>query len=170
MDTLETRIFGLVISGTFFLIAAYFSRAGQRRIFGVTIASCLVAIYVMGMDYFAAKMNWWHYPAYVNGYGPIEWYITLGLAYGGALGFVGWRILRRFGLKGFAIFVIGFTTYGITRDYVASSVSNIIIFSSGPIPWIADFCSYASALILVQLILLVLVGTPKSDKLVRFKK
>ncbi len=102
--------------------------------------------------------------------GISEKYIFAVCTYGGALGFVGWRILRRFGLNGFTVFAISFTLYGITRDYLISSASNIIIFSSGLFPWIADFCSYASSFIFVQLIMLVIVGKPRSDELLRIKK
>lgn len=169
-DSFESRILGLAISVVLFLVAAFFSRAGWRRVFGAFVSSCIIFVYVMLIDKMAAKLNLWYYPTYITSNAPIEWYITLGLAYGGALGLLGWRVLRRFGINGFIIFAVIVALYGIARDYYVSSFGNILIFPSGLCSWLADFTSYASAAILTQIIMMVITGKPGSDKFARIKK
>jgi hypothetical protein len=56
---------------------------------------------------------------------------------------------------------------GVVRDYVYSTTTGLIEFGGGALPLVVDFLSYASAATLLQLLMLSIVGAPRSDKLAR---
>ena len=153
-----------------FGVAAFFTRATRRRILGVLIAAAPVIPLVWAYDRIAAQLGWWRYPSVPAGSAPLAWYIAAALWYGAALGLVGWRVIRRWGTRGFVAFIVGFGLFGVARDYGYSVTTQLIVFGPGPIPLLADFFAYASAAVIVQLLMRWIVGPAQSDPLARVPK
>ena len=79
---------------------------------------------------------------------------------------IGWRINRRFGIKGLTIFIILFGFYGSIRDYVyATSSSNVIIFGTGTVPVIVDYTAWVGILVIAQIVMWLVPGPAKNDQL-----
>jgi hypothetical protein len=78
---------------------------------------------------------------------------------------VGWRVIRRFGRRGLAGFLIGFAVFGVSRDYLYSVTTGLIVFGRGLVPLIADMFAYATAALLVQILMYWIVGPSGSDPL-----
>ncbi len=104
------------------------------------------------------------------GSAPLAWYVAAALFYGAALGLVGWRVIRRFGRRGLIGFLIAFAAFGVTRDYLYSVTTEVIVFGRDLAPWMADFFAYASGAAIVQLVMYWIAGPPGSDPLARIAR
>jgi hypothetical protein len=54
--------------------------------------------------------------------GPLMYYVLTGIFYGAGIALLGWRVNRRFGLKGLILFILLFGVYGVIRDFTVSVV------------------------------------------------
>jgi hypothetical protein len=169
MDLLDPKLLfvGVTITAVMFAVVAYFSRASWRRIIGVLLAAIPVMPMVMVYDKLAAQLGWWHYPTVTTTAAPLAWYVAAFLWYGAALGLIGWRVIRRWRTLGLVAFVVLFALFGVARDYVYNLTTQLIVFGPGPIPLLADLCAYASAAVVVQLLMRWIVGPAQSDALAR---
>jgi hypothetical protein len=159
--------FAVLATAIVFLIVAFLARATVRRAFGSLIAAVPLVFLVRAVDGLAGRLGWWRYPSVPIGDAPLAWYIAAALGYGAAVGLIGWRVLRRFGIAGLVVFVLLVGLVGVVRDYVYSTTTGLIEFGGGALPLVVDFLSYASAATLVQLLMLSIVGAPRSDRLAR---
>ncbi len=172
MDLLDPNLLiaGVAITAIMFAVVAFFSRAGLRRIVGVLLAATPVIPMVMFYDKIAAQWGWWHYPSVSAASAPLAWYVAAALWYGAALGLVGWRVIRRWATPGLLAFLALFALFGVARDYAYSVTTRLIVFGPGPIPLLADLLAYASAAVVVQLLMRWIVGPAQSDALARTPK
>jgi len=160
---------GVVATTTMFAIVAFVTRATPRRVLGALVAAIPVIPLVMFFDAIAARLGWWHYPSVTTGNAPLAWHIAAAVWYGAALGLVGWRVIRRFGTRGLVVFVPAFALFGLTRDYLYSITTGLIVFGKGPVPLLADWTAYALTAALVQLLMYRTAGPPRSDPLARVR-
>jgi hypothetical protein len=160
----------IALTAVLFAAVAFFTRATRRRIAGALVASAPLVPLVLLYDTIAARLGWWRYPSVHTGNAPWAWYIAAALGYGAAFGLIGWRVIRRWATSGLIAFVVVFARFGAVRDYLYNVISQIIIFGSGPLPFLADLFSYASAAIVVQLIMRRIAGPAQSDALARIPK
>jgi hypothetical protein len=162
-------VVGLLITTILFAVIAFFTRATPRRIAGALIGAIPVVPLVMVYDAIAARLGWWHYPSVTTGSAPLAWYIAAAMGYGAAFGLVGWRVIRRFGRRGLAGFLIALAVFGVARDDTYARTTGVIEFGSGALPLLADLFAYGSAAALVQIVMLWIAGPPRSDPLARQK-
>ncbi len=169
MDPLDPTILVLGIVATTIMLAvvAFLARATPRRMVGALLGAMPLVPLVMFYDAIAAQLGWWRYPSVTTGNAPLAWYIAAALWYGAALGLVGWRVIRRFGARGLAVFLALFALFGVARDYLYSVTTGLIVFGPGLLPLIADLFAYASGAAVVQLLMYWIVGPPQSDPLAR---
>lgn len=169
MNFLDPKILalGIISTAIMFAVIAFFTRATLRRIAGALVGALPIIPLVMFYDSLAARLGWWHYPSVTTGRAPIAWYIAAALFYGAALGLVGWRVIRRWDNRGLVVFLVVLALFGVARDYLYSLTTSLIVFGPGPLPLIADLFAYASAGALVQLLMVWIAGTPRSDRLAR---
>src|SRR5262245_7520845 len=98
-----------LVAAVIFLVFAYFTRAPWPRSSAALTGGLLFGLLNIACDLLGHKLHWWWYPAFGDrGYGAIEWYIAAALVPGAAFGLVGWRVHRRFGLRGLYIFLFAF--------------------------------------------------------------
>ena len=86
------------------VITAYFTRATKRRVTGGLIGGAAVGLVGVGVESLAHAMGWWRYPFVETPYGPPLMYPVVILLFA-ALALIGWRITRRFGWQGQAVFL-----------------------------------------------------------------
>jgi hypothetical protein len=163
-------ILSLLITALIFAGAAFFTRATFRRILAVLVAATPIIPFLLVLDRIAARLGWWHYPSVTTGNTPLVWYISAALGYGAALGLVGWRVIRRWTTPGAVAFFVAFALFGVGRDYAYSLTTQLIVFGHSPIPLIADFFAYATAALVVQLLMRWIIGPAGSDALARTPK
>jgi hypothetical protein len=169
MNPLDPKllILSILISAIIFIAVAFSTRATIHRILGVLIAATPIVPYLLVLDTIAARLDWWHYPSVGGGSTPLAWYISAALGYGAALGLIGWRVIRRWATHGLYSFLVGFALFGVGRDYAYSLATQLIVFGPGPIPLLADLFAYATAAMIVQLLMRWIVGPAGSDALAR---
>lgn len=153
-----------------FVVIAFFSRAGVRRILGVLLAAIPVIPMVMFYDKLAAQFGWWYYPAVTAASAPLAYYVASALGYGAAFGLIGWRAIRRWKMRGLLAFLLLFALFGVARDYAYSVTTQFIAFGPGSVPLLADLFSYTSAAVVVQLLMRWIAGPAQSDTLARTPK
>ena len=112
-------IASVAITAVIFAIAAFLSRAGLRRIVGALLAAIPIIPMVMSYDRIASHFGWWHYPSVTAANAPLAWYVAAALGYGAAFGLVGWRVIRRWEMRGLLAFLLLFALFGVARDYGA---------------------------------------------------
>src|SRR5574341_1713 len=162
-----TLVLGVISTAIMFAVCVFFTRATLWRMVAVCVGAAPIIPLVMLYDAIAARLGWWHYPAVAAGRAPLAWYVAAALFYGAALGLVGWRVIRRFGRRGLIGFLIVFAAFGVTRDYLYSITTQVIVFGRGLMPLIADLFAYASAAAIIQLVMYWIAGPPGSDPLAR---
>ena len=169
MNILDPKLLfaSVAITAILFAIIAFFARAGLRRIVGALAAALPLIPLVMLYDRIAAQMGWWHYPAVTTTSAPLAWYVAAALGYGAGFGLIGWRVIRRWGRRGWLAFIMLFALFGVARDYAYSITTQLIVFGPGPAPLLADLFSYGSAAVVVQLLMRWMVGQAQSDALAR---
>ena len=63
--------------------------------------------------------------------------------------------------------LVVFALFGVTRDYLYSVTTRLIVFGPGLVPLIADLFAYASAAAVVQLLMYWIAGPAQADPLAR---
>lgn len=167
----QVTIYGTIGTAIALIIIIYFTRATRRRIIGALAGGLTMGLLVILIDFIVSLLGFWYYPGSTTGYAPLGYYIPTALFYGSGIALIGWRINRRFGIKGLAAFIILFGLYGSIRDYVtAATVSKgIIIFGLGIVPVIADYLTWVGGITTAQIVMWLVAGSAKDDRLARTK-
>ena len=88
--------------------------------------------------------------------------------WGASTALIGWRIQRRFGLRGLVVFLVAVGVPGTVNDFASAasaSASNLIVFGAGMMPVLADtVCSATNALV-AQVGMRLVAGRAKADRL-----
>jgi hypothetical protein len=165
----QFMIFSLIAAPLLFVLIAYFTRATPRRVAGALAGGLGFGAANLIWDVTAYHMGWWHYPFTTAPYAALPLYLADGLFYGSAVGLIGWRVNRRFGLGGLLVFLALFTVYGSIRDFggAAATHNAYIIFGAGVAPVLADAASWLIDQALAQLLMSLVAGASASDPLAR---
>ena len=159
----------VVLTAVFLALTAYFTRATPRRIAGALAVAIVIAPAVMLADTLAFYAGLWRYPLVATPYGPLEFYVAIGLGIG-ALTLLIWRLERRFGRRALVGAVAFMAVYGPFRDYVGGqAISHVIEFGPGPLPVVADMLAWAVGVSLGVLVMRVVAGAARADRLARMR-
>ncbi|HXJ57264.1 MAG TPA: hypothetical protein VNU68_11420 [Verrucomicrobiae bacterium] len=135
------------------MVTAYFTRATRKRIIGALSGGVAVAVVGVAIECLAHARGWWRYPFIGTAYGPPLIYPIVVLAFA-ALALIGWRVTRRFGWRGQALFLSAVTMLGTLRDYrIAAWVPQLIEFAPGLGTVLVDAGCYAVLLTLAQIVM-----------------
>jgi hypothetical protein len=164
----QALLIGAIVAPLLFGLSAYFTRANRKRIRAGLVAGLAFGIGNVLWDQVAFRAGWWSYPAFEK----LDWwwalYLPSGLVAGGAFGLIGWRVDRRYGPKGLALFILTWSLWGVLHDFggvAAFGSSNLMEFAPGLLPLIADAGLYASCQLLAQGTLRLIGGPASSDPL-----
>jgi hypothetical protein len=163
-------LFSLVtvaVSSILLLIVIYFTHPGLRRLAGALIGGSVFAALNVMIAYYA---GWWQYPVTEDIHAPWLFYAGAGLFYGAAVALIGWRINRRFRVYGLLIFILLMSILGAIRDFSYASSTNLLVFGTGIMPVIADWSAWAMLFLLTQLVMRLIAGPAKTDRLARSKE
>lgn len=88
------------------------------------------------------------------------------------LSLIGWRIDRRFGLRGVLIFLACIAVYGLLRDFlgtraVSASGFHLLVLSPGLLTVVADALCWVGCVVLAMLVMRLVAGTAQADRLSR---
>jgi hypothetical protein len=149
------------------IVTAYFTRATTRRVIGALIGGLTIGLVGVGVESMAHAMGWWRYPFVETPYGPPLIYPVVVFLFT-ALALVGWRVSRRFGWHGQAMFLGAVTIVGTLRDYrVAALFPQLIVFPPGIGTVLVDAACWAGMLALAQMVMRLVAGPVRGDPLAR---
>jgi hypothetical protein len=164
----QALLIGFIVAPLLFSLSAYFTRANKKRILAALVAGLAFGLANLLWDQAAFRLGWWSYPAWQkNSWWPLL-YLPSGIVAGGAFGLIGWRAARRWGTKGFVLFIVIWSVWGMIHDFgggAAFQSSNLMSFAPGPAPIIADGLLYASCQLAAQGALLLIAGPAAADDL-----
>lgn len=144
--------------------AVYFTRPTLRRVVGALAGGALVGVFGMGAIFFGNASGLWLV--------PISWtpsflsLFYLGLAVSvSPIYLVTWRLVRRFGWRGLAIFIGAVAIIGPPRDYMyASMFPEWMVFAPGIAPVIADATAYVGIVAIGHAVMSLIAGPSRPDQ------
>ena len=146
-------------------VTAYVTRATRKRVTAALIGGAAVGLVGVGIECLAHAMGWWRYPFVETAYGPPLIYPVVVLLFA-ALALIGWRVTRRFGWRGYAVFLSAVTIMGTLRDYrIAAWFPQLIVIAPGIGTILVDAACWASMLVLAQSVMRLVAGPAKADLL-----
>jgi len=140
------------------LIIVYFTGPGRDRLIGAIAGGLVFVVLNITWDIAAYSAGWWHYPFTTDPYAPLWVYVAQDSQYGAGVALIGWRIQRRFGMRGLLIFLLLFSGVGTIRDNAYAAFTHVIVFGPGVTPLLADWACWITLLLLAQLTMRMLAG------------
>ena len=145
----------------------YFTRASMRRIMGAVAGGAAAGLLALGAIALCEALGWWHIPFASTPYFLPLFYLSLSISLT-PIYLVTWRVARRFGWRGVAVFIGVVTVIGPPRDYlIAAMFPKWMVFASGVAPILADAATYAGIVALGHAVMRMIAGPASEDRLVR---
>jgi hypothetical protein len=138
-----------------FGVVVFFTRPDGRRLLGAVAAVLVFTALSAPIDALAARQGWWTYPS------PPTTLVYLGQSFEfvGTLALIGWRVGRRFGVRGLAVLCAVVCAVGLVRDLSVAAATQMIRFGPLPASLVADLGAWA-VVVAVALGVSRLVGGP----------
>ena len=112
-------------------------------------------------------LGWWRVPFASTPYFLLLFYLGLSISLT-PIYLVTWRLVRRFGWRGLAVFVSIVTIIGPPRDYFyAATFPKWMVFAPGIAPILADGATYAGVVVLGHAVMRLIAGPAREDRLAR---
>jgi len=145
----------------------YFTRASGRRVGGAGAGGAAAGLYAMGAIALSEKLGWWQIPFEPTAYFVPLFYAGLSITLM-PIYLVTWRLARRFGWRGFAVFMCIVGIIGPPRDYMyATMFPKWMVFAPGVAPILADAAAYIGIVIVGHAVMRLIAGPAGDDGLTR---
>ena len=145
----------------------YFTRATVRRVVGALIGGLAAGLLGMGAIALCEALGWWRIPFASTPYFLPLFYFGLSISLTPVY-LVTWRVARRFGWRGLAVFLCAVAVIGPPRDYlIAATFPKWMVFAPGAAPILADAVTYVGAMALGHAVMFLVAGPSRADRLVR---
>jgi hypothetical protein len=145
----------------------YFTRATLCRLVGALAGGGAVAVVGVGVELLCQSLGFWRYPSTDSPYGPPLMYPLLVLVFA-ILALIGWRVTRRFGWRGQAVFLAVVTVVGTMRDYlVAAQAPGVIVFAPALMTVLVDAACWGGLTALAEAVMRLVAGPARGDRLAR---
>ena len=145
----------------------YFTRATARRIIGALAGGAAAGLLGLGAIALCETLGWWRIPFASTPYFLPLFYLGLSISLT-PIYLVTWRIARRFGWRGLAVFVCAVGIIGPPRDYlIAATFPKWMVFAPGVAPILADAATYVGMVALGHAVMRLIAGPATEDRLAR---
>jgi len=147
------------------VVVVYFTRATSRRIAGALAGGAAVGCFGMSAIVGGNALGLWHVPIFWTPYFVALFYLGLAISVT-PIYLVTWRLARRFGWRGLAVFVGIVAIIGPPRDYLfALTFPKWMVFSPGVAPIIADAVAYVGIVVIGHAVMRFIAGPSRADRL-----
>lgn len=145
----------------------YFTRATGRRVVAALVGGAAAGLLGMGFVALGESMSWWHIPfASTRSFLPL-FYVGLAISLT-PIYLVTWRLARRFGWRGPAVFIGIVGIIGPPRDYlIAATFPKWMVFAPGVAPILADAAAYVGMVAVGHAVMRFIAGPASKDQLAR---
>jgi hypothetical protein len=148
----------------------YITRATARRIAGALIGGLAAGMLGLGAIALCEALGWWRIPFASTPYFLPLFYLGLSISLTPVY-LVTWRVARRFGWRGLAVFLCAVAVIGPPRDYlIAATFPAWMVFAAGVAPILADAATYVGMVALGHAVMFLLAGPAGSDRLARHSR
>jgi hypothetical protein len=145
----------------------YFTRATVRRVIGAMVGGASAGLFSMGAIALCEALGWWHIPFEATAYFAPLFYVGLSITLI-PIYLVTWRLARRFGWRGLAVFVGIAGIIGPPRDYlIATMFPKWMVFAPGIAPILADGAAYIGIVVVGHAVMRLVASPARGDRLAR---
>lgn len=144
------------------VVVIYLTRAPLRRILGAVAGAVAAGWFAMGAVALGQALGWWQV-LFASKYYSVP-LICFGLLSLTPIYLVTWRVVRRFGWRGLAVWVAVVAIIGPPRDYfIASRFPSWMVFGPGVVPIPADAAVYAGLIVVGHAVMRLVAGPASVD-------
>ena len=148
-------------------LVVYFTRATARRVTGALVGGASAGLLGLGAIALSEALGWWQIPFASTPFFLILFYLGLSISLT-PIYLVTWRVARRFGWRGLAVFLCAVAIIGPPRDYlIAATFPNWMVFAPGVAPILADAATYVGMVVLGHAVMRLIAGPAGEDRLAR---
>jgi hypothetical protein len=148
------------------VIVIYFTRAAARRVVGALVGGAGVGLMALGAITVCEALGWWKISFASTPYFAFIFYSGVAITCS-PIYIITWRVARRFGWRGLAVFVAIFAVVGPSRDYLyAATFPKWMVFSPGVAPILADSVTYIGIVLLGHVVMRLVAGPAREDRLI----
>ena len=145
----------------------YFTRANARRVIGAMAGGAAAGLLGVGAIALCEALGWWRVPFAPTPSFLMLFYVGLAISLTPIYP-VTWRLARRFGWRGLAVFIGIVTVIGPPRDYLyATLFPKWMVFAPGVAPIVADGATYAGLVVVGHVVMRLIAGRASEDHLAR---
>lgn len=149
------------------VVVIYFTRATARRVTGALVGGAAAGLLVLGSIELCEALGWWKIPFDSTPYFGFIFYVGVAITCS-PIYLVTWRVARRFGWRGLAVFVAMVAVVGPPRDYLyVAKFPKWMVFSPGVAPILADAATYIGIVVLGHSVMRLVAGPARADRLTR---
>jgi hypothetical protein len=124
------------------VLVAFLTRATLHRIVGALAGAAALGLVGMGLMVLCEKIGWWRVPIVWEPYFLTLFYLSF-LISCTPVCLILWRVVRRFGSRGLALFLVAVAVIGPPRDYfIVAKFPAWMVFAPGIAPILADAATY----------------------------
>jgi hypothetical protein len=145
----------------------YFTRATARRVVAALVGGAAAGLLGMGAVALGEARGWWHIPfGSTLSFLPL-FYVGLAISLT-PIYLVTWRLARRFGWRGLAVFIAIVAVIGPPRDYlIAATFPKWMVFAPGVAPIIGDAAAYVGMMAVGHAVMRFIAGPAIEDQFAR---
>lgn len=148
----------------------YFTRATARRVLGAMAGGASAGLFGVGAIALCESLGWWWVPYASTPYFLALFYLGTSISLTPIYP-VTWRLARRFGWRGLAVFTGIVTVIGPPRDYfIAATFPKWMVFAPGVAPILADGAAYFGIVVLGHAVMRLIAGPARADRLARLSR
>src|SRR6266850_4388940 len=145
----------------------YFTRATARRVVAALVGGAAAGLLGLGAIGICEALGWWRVPFASTPYFLPLFYLGLSISLT-PIYLVTWRLARRFGWRGLAVFLCVVAVIGPPRDYlIAAMFPKWMVFAPGVTPILADAATYVGLVALGHAVMRLIAGPASKDQLAR---
>ena len=149
------------------VVVIYFTRATARRVRAALVGGAAAGLLGLGAIALCGALGWWRVPFASTPYFLPLFYLGLSISLA-PIYLVTWRLARRFGWRGLAVFIGIVAVIGPPRDYlIAATFPKWMLFAPGLAPILADGGTYIGMVALGHAVMRLIVGPARGDELAR---
>lgn len=149
------------------VVVVYFTRGTWRRVLGAFAAGAVVGCFGIGAIVLGNALGLWLVPIYWTPYFVTLFYLGLAISVT-PIYLITWRLARRFGWRGLAVFIGLVAIIGPPRDYLyAAKYPAWMVFAPGLAPILADAAAYIGIVAIGHAVMRLISGPAWQDQLRR---
>jgi hypothetical protein len=149
------------------VVVVYFTRPTSRRILGAFVGGAVVGLMGIGAIVLGNALGLWRVPIFWTPSFLALFYLGFVIS-ASPIYLITWRVARRFGWRGLAVFTCIVAVIGPPRDYLfAATFPEWMVFAPGIAPILADAATYVGIVALGHTVMRLIAGPAREDRLAR---